>query len=123
MKFKVLREHIGDKFYRKGDLREANASDVKHLVTKGILAAADEEKSEPPVKNKAEPPVANKAAGKGKSKPANVTQPAGGDQGGKEPDAPAGGDGEPGDKGEDQDQGGGEGNTSGGTSTDGGGQE
>lgn len=39
MKFKVIREHLGDKFYRSGDVREANERDVKHLIKKGVLVA------------------------------------------------------------------------------------
>ena len=36
-KFKVLREHLGDKAYKSGDTREAIASDVAHLVRSGVL--------------------------------------------------------------------------------------
>lgn len=32
MKFHVIRQHLGDKMYMPGDTREANESDVKHLI-------------------------------------------------------------------------------------------
>lgn len=31
-KFKVVREHVGDRPYAEGEIREADPSDVKHLV-------------------------------------------------------------------------------------------
>ena len=52
MKFNVLRQHQGDKFYNAGDEREANESDVAHLVKSGVLE---------PIKAKAEPKPKNKA--------------------------------------------------------------
>lgn len=55
-KFRVLRQHFGDRLYLPGDEREAQERDVAHLVKNGVL------KAEPAVKNKAEPPVKNKAA-------------------------------------------------------------
>lgn len=58
MKYDVLRQHLGDKAYAKGDVRDAREADVAHLVRLGVLA----EKAEPTVKNKAEPAVKNKAA-------------------------------------------------------------
>ncbi|WP_414659207.1 hypothetical protein ACMHYC_10780 [Acinetobacter courvalinii] len=48
MKYEVKREHFGDKFYKTGDTREADSATVKHLVDKGVLAEAQEEKK--PVK-------------------------------------------------------------------------
>lgn len=44
MKFKVKREHFGDKFYKSGEIREADPVSVKHLVDKGILVEFQEEK-------------------------------------------------------------------------------
>lgn len=38
--FQVLRQHLGDKQYMPGDTREANPSDVKHLVDAGVLKEA-----------------------------------------------------------------------------------
>lgn len=48
--FKVLRQHTGDKEYVAGDVREADASQVAHLVASGVL---EEVKVEPPVETKA----------------------------------------------------------------------
>ena len=55
MLFKVMRDHMGDKWYNKGDDREANKHDVKHLVPNVLIpedefkaaeqAAADDEKT------------------------------------------------------------------------------
>jgi hypothetical protein len=57
MKFKVLRQHTGDRFYNPGDERDADEREVAHLLASGTL-----EKMADPVKNKAEPAVKNKAA-------------------------------------------------------------
>lgn len=38
MKYTVLREHLGDRDYRRGDEREADPSSVAHLVALGVLA-------------------------------------------------------------------------------------
>ncbi|SHI90920.1 hypothetical protein [Wenxinia saemankumensis] len=48
--FTVLRRHQGDRFYEEGDTREANPTDVAHLVESGVLV---EEKSRSVPKNKA----------------------------------------------------------------------
>lgn len=40
MKYTVLREHLGDRDYRRGDEREADPSSVAHLVALGVLAEA-----------------------------------------------------------------------------------
>lgn len=48
MKFEVLREHIGEVAYKPGDVREAAAADVAHLVRAGVLAPAGEVAAEPP---------------------------------------------------------------------------
>lgn len=55
-KYKVLRRHQGDRFYEEGEVREARAGDVAHLVDRGVLA-----KDEPAAKNKAEPAARTKA--------------------------------------------------------------
>ena len=62
-KFKVLREHDGDKFYFPGDVRTANAADVAHLVKNGVLVLLDDSEPTPAVKlapaheNKADKPA------------------------------------------------------------------
>lgn len=45
--FKVLRGHLGDRFYAEGDTREAAPADVAHLVRNGVLAEAASGVSEP----------------------------------------------------------------------------
>ncbi|MCI0999199.1 hypothetical protein HWD97_03795 [Ochrobactrum sp. C6C9] len=42
MKFDVLREHIGDKFYKTGDIRESDELTVKHLIRNGVLRACSD---------------------------------------------------------------------------------
>ena len=42
-KFKVLKPHIGDKFYQVDDTRTLMASDAKHLVENGTLQLMDAE--------------------------------------------------------------------------------
>lgn len=37
MQFEVLREHIGDRFYKAGDVREVDEISVNHLVRNGVL--------------------------------------------------------------------------------------
>lgn len=61
-KFKVVREHYGDRHYMPGDVREVSAADVAHLVP-SVLAPL-EIKAEPSAPlNKAEDAApANKAA-------------------------------------------------------------
>lgn len=58
MKFVVLRRHRGDRDYRPGDEREANESDVVHLVRAGVLRRKEEPKKTPA---KAEAAPQNKA--------------------------------------------------------------
>lgn len=41
VKYDVLREHEGDKFYREGESREMSAGDAKHLISLGVLAEHD----------------------------------------------------------------------------------
>lgn len=45
MKFAVLREHIGDKFYKEGDTRDADELTVKQLVRNGVLRPISDEKA------------------------------------------------------------------------------
>jgi len=59
--FFVLRQHYGDKMYLPGDVREASASDVAHLVKSGVLAEVASKAEQPP-SNKAERAPKNKAA-------------------------------------------------------------
>ncbi|RVM91471.1 hypothetical protein [Sinorhizobium meliloti] len=79
MKFYVTRQHIGDKLYMPGDTREANESDVKHLIGKtlskdppkkaesvekkptGRAARATARKAAPAQEKKAETAPANQA--------------------------------------------------------------
>lgn len=59
--FKVLRDHIGDKPYSRGDTRTAIAADVAHLVDGGVLV---------PVAAKRAARPANKAAALSRNKSA-----------------------------------------------------
>lgn len=61
MKFIVKRAHTGDREYAVGDVREANAADVRHLVPK-VLEPMDGEKAEAAPSNKMEPEPSNKMA-------------------------------------------------------------
>lgn len=67
MNYDVLREHLGDRMYVKGETREAEPARVSHLVKAGVLreAAPDAEKVAPKaaaaVKNKAVKVPQNKA--------------------------------------------------------------
>lgn len=67
--FRVLREHDGDRFYKQGEIREAKAGEVAHLVGKVLEPLADEPESEAA---KAEPAPQNKAEG---AAPANKASP------------------------------------------------
>tara|TARA_R110002049_G_scaffold23545_10_gene83653 strand:- start:40771 stop:40959 length:189 start_codon:yes stop_codon:yes gene_type:complete len=60
VKYLVKRAHQGDKWYAEGAKRDANPSEVTHLVERGVLV--DAEKLAPAVKNKKAPPVKNKGA-------------------------------------------------------------
>ena len=59
MKFKVLRDHIGDKDYFENDVREAELFDVRHLIP--LVLQPLDDKSEKPTKVKAERALKNKA--------------------------------------------------------------
>lgn len=52
-KFTVLRDHLGDRAYRAGDIREAPAHEVSHLV--GAVLQPMENKAEAAPENKATP--------------------------------------------------------------------
>lgn len=58
--FRVTRQHLGDRLYMPGDEREANESDVAHLVERGVLELV-KAKAAQPVENKAEPKLRNKS--------------------------------------------------------------
>ena len=64
-KFRVMREHHGDRFYARGETREADAGTVRHLVERGVLEplgdTAAESKAEPAPRNKAIKAPRNKA--------------------------------------------------------------
>lgn len=63
MKYDVQREHLdGKRLYRAGEVREADASTVTHLVRAGVLAPAQGKKAEEKPQNKAAPKSQNKAA-------------------------------------------------------------
>ncbi len=59
-KFKVMRQHQGDKPYAEGDTRDAEERDVAHLIANGVLQPI-RGKADPTVRNKADPAVQNKA--------------------------------------------------------------
>jgi hypothetical protein len=67
MKYRVIRQHFGDRMYMPGDEREAGEADVQHLVASGVLEPAGE-KSEQAPHNKAEPAPKNKRRSRGKAK-------------------------------------------------------
>lgn len=48
LKFLVLREHLGDKPYAKGDIREAFSHEVAHLIGVGVLEEVPEVPPAPP---------------------------------------------------------------------------
>lgn len=58
--YEVLRQHLGDKQYFKGDQRKADEADVKHLIDRGVLREAKSEKAPANKAEKAAPK--NKAA-------------------------------------------------------------
>jgi hypothetical protein len=82
LKWKVIREHTGDRFYHEGDTRIGTAADLGHLDGKlleligpaedagpSTEPAAPAAKAEPEPLNKAEPAApANKAVSPRKSK-------------------------------------------------------
>ncbi|PLU73432.1 hypothetical protein BMJ22_22855 [Sinorhizobium medicae] len=81
MKFYVTRQHIGDKLYMPGDTREANESDVKHLIGKTLAkeppSKADNAEKKP--SGRAAKPAgraARAAASKVTPEPASKVEPA-----------------------------------------------
>lgn len=52
--YDVLRQHYGDKQYLKGDTRQADPAEVKHLVDAGVLRETKPEKADKSAANKAE---------------------------------------------------------------------
>lgn len=62
--FKVVRPHLGDKWYDKGDTRSARRDTVKHLVKSGTLAEPDDDATDDEADSE------NKATGAVETKPA-----------------------------------------------------
>ena len=50
--YEVVRQHLGDKMYMAGDMREASPADVQHLIDNGVLTEA-KTKAKTALKNKA----------------------------------------------------------------------
>lgn len=48
LKYRVTREHLGDKPYASGDLRELNSNDAKRLVLLGVLEEIEPEPAQKP---------------------------------------------------------------------------
>jgi len=67
-KYRVVRPHEGDRSYAEGDMREAHAADVKHLVPTVLMPVGPDDQV---VEAKAEPPLKNKAKG---AAPANKAE-------------------------------------------------
>lgn len=66
MKYKVIKQHLGDKQYFEGDLREvANEADAKQLIKAGLIEDAKETKA--PAQKAATKPQ-NKMASKASNK-------------------------------------------------------
>jgi hypothetical protein len=66
-RYRVLRDHQGDRDYAEGDVREANPAQVAHLIGRTLepLGPASRGKADPAPKNKAEGAApANKASGR-----------------------------------------------------------
>lgn len=80
MKFYVTRQHIGDKLYMPGDTREANESDVKHLIGKTLSKDPPKapDNAEKPAGKAAKPAVRapRNTASKATPVPANKGEPA-----------------------------------------------
>lgn len=63
-RYRVLRNHDGDRFYTEGEMRDARSDDVKHLVGRVLeeIGPVPAEKADDPPANKAEAGApANKA--------------------------------------------------------------
>ena len=80
-RYRVLRDHDGDRSYTEGETRDAMSGDVAHLVGRVLeeigpapeTEPASDAKSEPAPMNKAEGAApANKASGRGKRPPAKT---------------------------------------------------
>lgn len=63
--YRVIRRHMGDRFYEVGDIREAAPGEVKSLVGK-VLEEAGDVKSETAPLNKAEPAASEGKAATGR---------------------------------------------------------
>lgn len=64
MQFEVLREHIGDRFYKTGDIREVDEMSVNHLVRNGVLRPI--RNPENPAPSSSDPAANASVDGKGK---------------------------------------------------------
>lgn len=86
-KYNVIRPHIGDQHYKKGDTRVADPRRVKHLIgtcledpeaakkpAKGKAAPKAKNKAEPKANNKAEPKAENKTDPEAKTEQASDGQ-------------------------------------------------
>lgn len=67
-KWKVVREHEGDRSYKEGDVRTGTKEELGHLSPKCLEPLGSVAKEASPVKNKAEPEVQNKSEPKAKTK-------------------------------------------------------
>lgn len=61
MKYIVKRQHLGDRLYAAGEIRDADPNDVGHLVAAGVLSEPDE-KADVARANKARRVPKNKAS-------------------------------------------------------------
>lgn len=61
-KFNVIRDHLGDRHYHEGEIREGELAEFKHLIPHVLRPLeGSNEKAESPLLNKAEFAPANKA--------------------------------------------------------------
>lgn len=71
--FKVEREHIGDKPYRRGDLRKADTQSVAHLVRNGVLSPIEGDEL-PATVVVVDPPLAKNAVAEPEPEPEPVPE-------------------------------------------------
>ncbi|RBO54060.1 hypothetical protein DSD19_06260 [Rhodovulum sp. BSW8] len=63
-KYTVLRQHLGERMYLEGDMREAVEAEVAHLIAAGVLEpVAPAETAEPSTSAAPKPRRARKGAG------------------------------------------------------------
>jgi uncharacterized membrane protein YqiK len=58
VKYDVLREHEGDRFYKRGETRELAESDAQHLVSLGVLALPGATQKQPAAEGKTKADIA-----------------------------------------------------------------